>query len=44
MTNIQYRAEAARVAELKEALDLNTNRLVGEKAFERLYKEEIGEW
>lgn len=42
-TNIQFPADVARVDELKEALDLTTNRQVGERAFERLYKEEIGE-
>ena len=40
-TNIQFRAESSRVDELKEALDLSTNRQVGEEAFERLYDEEI---
>lgn len=41
-TNIQFRVESSRVDELKEALDFNTNREVGEEAFERLYDEEIG--
>ena len=42
-TVIQFRAEASRVDELKRALGLSTNRLVGERAFKRLYDEEVGD-
>ena len=42
IANILFKVEAARVEELKEALDLKTYRQVGEAAFERLYEEEIG--
>ena len=42
-TNIQFRAETVQVDRVKEALNLTTNRQVGERAFERLYKEEIEE-
>ena len=42
MVNMQFKVEASRVGELKDALDLSTNRQVGEEAFERLYDEEIG--
>lgn len=41
-TSIQFQADASQVEELKEALDLSTNRQVGEEAFDRLYFEEIG--
>lgn len=41
-TSIQFRARVAQVDELKDALDLSTNRQVGETAFERLYEDEIG--
>ena len=41
MTNMQFRVETSRVDELKKALGLNTNRQVGETAFERLHDEEI---
>ena len=42
MTNIRFQAKAEKVDELKEALDLRTNRQVGEMAFELLYDEELG--
>ena len=42
MVNMQFKVEASRVDELKDALDLSTNRQVGEEAFERLHDEEIG--
>ena len=38
---IQFRAEVSRIDELKQALNLKSNRLVGETAFDRLYEEEI---
>ncbi len=41
-TSIQFTAQASRVDELKKALALTSNRLVGEAAFERLYEDEIG--
>ena len=41
-TSIQFAAQVSLVDELKNALDLHTNRQVGEVAFERLYDEEIG--
>ncbi len=41
-TSIQFRADRDRVDEIKDALELKTNRQVGETAFERLYDEEIG--
>ena len=42
-TRVQFHADRIRVDELKDALNLDTNRQVGERAFDRLYKEEIGE-
>lgn len=42
-TSIQFRAEISRVEEIKKTLRLSTNRQVGERAFEYLYEEEIGE-
>ena len=42
-TSIQFRAEISRVEEIKKALHLSTNRQVGERAFDYLYEEEIGE-
>ena len=41
-TSIQFSADRDRVDEIKDVLDLKTNRQVGETAFERLYDEEIG--
>ncbi len=41
MTNIQFKAQASRVNDVKKALRLGTNRQVGETAFERLYENEI---
>ncbi len=41
-TSIQFQAKVARVNALKSALNLRTNRQIGELAFERLYAEEIG--
>lgn len=42
-TTVQFHAEIVRVEKVKKALRLTTNRQVGERAFERLYTEEIGE-
>lgn len=42
-TSIQFNAEIERVKKIKHALRLSTNRQIGERAFERLYDEEIGE-
>jgi len=42
-TSIQFHVEKSRVDKVKKALNLATNRQVGERAFDRLYKEEIGE-
>ena len=43
ITNVQFRAEVSQVDELKKALGLSTNRQVGERAFKRLYDDEIGD-
>ena len=40
-TSIQINVKVSQIDELKEALDLSTNRQVGEMAFKRLYDEEI---
>ena len=42
MANIQFKAEEERVEKLKQALDVRTNRQIGEIAFAQLYQEEIG--